>query len=152
MSESNNEKPRVFHRIGGKLQPEMKPIVLEFKRRSKKKSKPQPDDGEQEKYSEGLEDVQVLEGNMVRVAQRAARAASKGLDTYEQERQRSAKEKTDGAIEDFFNNSAKATSAYLKEASEIPVDMVEAINTESYRKRLRNNLRRASKLIRLFRI
>ena len=103
-------------------------------------------------YSEGLEDVQVLEGNMVHIAQRAAKAASKGIDTYEQERQRSAKEKTDGAIEDFFNNSAKATSAYLKEASDIPLDVVESMNTESYRKRLRKNLRRTSKLIRLFRI
>ena len=89
---------------------------------------------------------------MIRIAQRAAKAASKGLDTYEQERQRSAKEKTDGAIEDFFNNSAKATSAYLKEASDIPVDVVESLNTESYRKRMRKNLRRASKFIRLFRI
>jgi len=150
MSESKSDKPRVLRRTGGKLQSEMRPIIIEYKGR-KKKSKPRSDDS-QEKFSEGLEDVQVLEGNMVRIAQRAAKAASKGLDTYEQERQRSAKEKTDGAIEDFFNNSAKATSAYLKEASEIPVDMVEAINTESYRKRLRKNLRRSSKLIRLFRI
>jgi len=140
-----------LRRTGGKLQAEMKPIILEYKGR-KKKSKPQVEENGQAKYSEGLEDVQVLEGNMLRVAQRAAKAASKGIDTYEQERQRSAKEKTDGAIEDFFNNSAKATSAYLKEASEIPIDMVEAINTESYRKRLRKNLRRTSKLIRLFRI
>src|SRR5215204_1706723 len=151
MSESKSDKPRVLRRTGGKLQAEMKPIILEYKGR-KKKSKPQVEENGQAKYSEGLEDVQVLEGNMLRVAQRAAKAASKGIDTYEQERQRSAKEKTDGAIEDFFNNSAKATSAYLKEASEIPIDMVEAINTESYRKRLRKNLRRTSKLIRLFRI
>ena len=151
MSESKSDKPRVLRRTGGKLQAEMKPIILEYKGR-KKKSKPQAEENGQAKYSEGLEDVQVLEGNMLRVAQRAAKAASKGIDTYEQERQRSAKEKTDGAIEDFFNNSAKATSAYLKEASEIPIDMVDAINTESYRKRLRKNLRRTSKLIRLFRI
>ena len=150
MSESKNDKPRVLHRSGGKLQADMKPIVLEYKGR-KKKSETPAEDG-QEKYSDGLEDIQVLEGNMIRVAQRAAKAASKGIDTYEHERQRSAKEKTDGAIEDFFNNSAKATSAYLKEASDIPVDLVESINTESYRKRLRRNLRRSSKLIRLFRI
>lgn len=150
MSESKTDKPRVLHRTGGKLQAEMKPIILEYKGR-KKKSKPKAEEG-QAKYSEGLEDVQVLEGNMIRIAQRAAKAASKGLDTYEQERQRSAKEKTDGAIEDFFNNSAKATSAYLKEASDIPVDVVESLNTESYRKRMRKNLRRASKFIRLFRI
>ena len=152
MSESKADKPRVLRRTGGKLQSDMKPIVLEYKGRKKKSKETQPEEDGKEKYSEGLEDVQVLEGNMVRIAQRAAKAASKGLDTYEDERQRSAKEKTDGAIEDFFNNSAKATSAALKEASDIPVDVVESINTESYRKRLRKNLKRTSKLIRLFRI
>jgi len=150
MSESKSDKPRLLRRTGGKLQSEMKPIILEYKGR-KKKSRPKAEEG-QAMYSEGLEDVQVMEGNVVRIAQRAAKAASKGLDTYEQERQRSAKEKTDGVIEDFFNNSAKATSAYLKEASDIPVDIVESINTESYRKRMRKNLRRASKFIGLFRI
>lgn len=150
MSESENKKPRVLRRSHGKLQPEIKPIVLEYKER-RKKSAAETDEGK-DKYSDGLEDVQVLEGNVVRVAQRAVRALSKGVDTYERERERSAKEKTDGAIEDFFNNSAKATSAYLKEASDIPVDLMESINTESYRKRLRKSLRRSSKLIRLFRI
>ena len=145
-----SDKTRVLRRSGGKLQDEMKPIVLDYRKR-KKKTRAEEND-EPKKYSEGLEDIQVLEGDMVRVAKRAAKAASKGLDTYDQERQRSAKEKTDGAIEDFFNNSAKATSSFLKEASEIPIDVAEAMNTESYRKRLRKNLRRSSKLMRLFRI
>jgi len=151
MSETKNDKPRVLHRSGGKLQADMKPIVLEYKSR-KKKSKSASEDEEPKKYSEGLEDIQVLEGDVIRVAQRAAKAASKGIDTYEHERRKSAQEKTDGAIEDFFNNSAKATSAYLKEASEIPVDIAESLNTESYRKRLRKNLRRSSRLMRLFRM
>lgn len=150
MSESKNNKPRVFHRIGGKLQTEIKPIVLDFKER-KKKSKTALDE-DQDQYSEGLEDIQILEGDVMRVAQRSIKALSKGIDTYEHERQKSAKEKTDGAIEDFLHNSAKATSAYLKEASEIPVDLSEAIDKSSYRKRLRKYLRRSSKLIRLFRI
>ena len=150
MSESGNNKPRVLRRSGGKLQPDIQPIVLEFKGRNKK-SEPKADEV-QEKYSAGLEEVQVLEGNVLRVAQRAVKAFSKGIDTYEHERQKSAGGKTDGAIEDFFQNSAKATSVYLKEASEIPVDLVESINTESYRRVLRKGLRRTSRLIRLFRI
>lgn len=150
MSESTNEGPRVFKKIGGKLQLEIKPIVLDFKGRRKKVKTEGIED--QEQYSEGLEDIQVLEGDVMRVAQRSIKALSKGIDTYEEERKKSAKEKTDGAIEDFLNNSAKATSAYLKEASEIPVDMAEAMDKGSYRKRLRKSLRRSSKLIRLFRI
>ena len=150
MSESKSNKPRLLRRSRGKLQSDLRPIVLEYKER-KKKGMSKADD-KQDKYSEGLEDIQTLEGDVVRVGQRAVRALSKGIDTYEHERQKSAKEKTDGAIEDFFHNSAKATSAYLKEAAEIPVDLVESINKESYRKRLRKYLRRSSKLIRLFRI
>jgi hypothetical protein len=151
MSESENNKPRVFRRSNGKLQPEIKPIVLEYQERKTKKDS-QAANESKKKYSDGLEDVQVLEGDAMRVAQRAVKALSKGIDTYEQERKKSADEKTDGAIEDFFHNSAKATSAYLKEASEIPVDVVEAMNKDSYRKRLRKYMRRSSKFIRLFRI
>ena len=150
MSESKNDKPRVLRRSRGKLQSEIKPIVLEYKGQ-KKKSETKAD-ASQDKYSDGLEDIQVLEGDVMRVAQRAVRALSKGVDTYENERQKSANEKTDGAIEDFFHNSAKATSVYMKEASEIPVDMVESMNKESYRKRLRKSLQRSSRFIRLFRI
>jgi hypothetical protein len=151
MGESENTKPRVLRRAHGKLQPEIRPVVLEYSEHRKKRDA-RTDDEDKEKYSDGLEDVQVLEGNVVRVAQKAVKALSKGVDTYERERRQSAKEKADGAIEDFFNNSAKATSAYLKEASDIPVDLMESINTKSYRKRLRKNLRRTSRLIRLFRI
>jgi len=150
MSEPIPTKPRVLRRTSGKFKSELKPIVLEYKGR-KKKSKTEVDEN-QNKYSDGLEDIQILEGDMIRVVQRAAKAASKGLDTYENERQRSAKEKTDGAIEDFFNNSAKATSVYLKEASEIPVDIAESTNTGSFRKRFRRYLRRSSKIMRLFRM
>lgn len=150
MSEADNAKPRVFKRMGGKLQPEIKPIVLEFKEREKK-SKPEATDG-QAQYSEGLEDIQVLEGNVMRIAQKSVKALSKGIDIYEEERKKSAKEKKDGAIEDFLHNSAKATSAYLKEASDIPVDLAESLEKSSYRQRLRKYLRRSSKLIRLFRI
>ncbi|MEP6895489.1 MAG: hypothetical protein ABI986_07770 [Chloroflexota bacterium] len=55
MTESKNLKPRLLRRTGGKLQSDMKPIVLEHKSR-KKKSETKPEDGK-EKYSEGLEDV-----------------------------------------------------------------------------------------------
>jgi len=36
MSESENKKPRVLRRSHGKLQPEIKPMVLEYKERRKK--------------------------------------------------------------------------------------------------------------------
>lgn len=150
MAESEKKKVLVMRRSGGKLQPGLQPIVLEYKER-RKKTKAEGET-EEEKYSEGLEDVQRMEGDVMRVAQRSARALSKSLDTYDQERKRSAKEKKDGAIEDFAHNSAKAASTYMKEISEIPIDIAESLDTSSYRKRLRDSLHQTSKVIRLFRI
>ncbi len=150
MAQSEKKKVLVMRRSGGKLQPGLQPIVLEYKER-KKKTKAEGET-EEERYSEGLEDVQRMEGDVMRVAQRSARALSKSLDTYDQERKRSAKEKKDGAIEDFAHNSAKAASTYMKEISEIPMDIAESLDTSSYRKRLRDSLHQTSKVIRLFRI
>ncbi len=140
MSKAEKMKLRVLRRSRGKLHSEVQPIVLEYKERRKKKKKAVEDE-EAEKYSEGLEDAQRLEGDLLRVARRSTKALSKGMDKYEQERNRSAKEKKDGAIEDFVDNSAKAASAYMKEASEIPVDIAESLGTKSYRKPVRKNLR-----------
>src|SRR5690349_7366662 len=106
MAESEKKKVLVLRRSSGKLQPALQPIVLEYKER-KKKTRAAGENTEP-KYSDGLEDVQRTEGDVMRVAQRSARALSKSLDIYEQERKRSAKEKRDGAIEDFPHNSAKA--------------------------------------------
>jgi hypothetical protein len=151
MAESEKKKVLLLRRSQGKLQADLQPIVLEYKGRTKKKKKAADDDGK-ERYSEGLEDIQRVEGDAVRIAQRSARALSKGLDTYDQERRRSAKEKKDGAIEDFAHNSAKAVSVAMKEASEIPMDIAEALGETSYRKRLRESLRQTSRIMRLFRI
>jgi hypothetical protein len=148
MSTESN-KPRFYRRSGGQLKTgSLEPIVLEYQSR-KKKGKSEE---EGEKYSKGLEDVQQAETDLIRVARRASKAVAKGLETYDQERSRSAEEKKDGAIEDFPHNAAKAASETLKEASEIPVDMADSMSTKNYRKRLRQNLKSVSKALRLFRI
>ena len=139
MSEAKNPKVIVLRRTGAGLQAGVRPIVIDYKKRLKNKRR-------------DAEDVQRLEGNLVRVAKRSANAFSKGIDAYEQERNRSAKEKKDGAIEDFVHNSAKAASASMKEASELPVDIAEALSGRSNRRRVRKSLRRLSGTIRLFRI
>jgi hypothetical protein len=150
MSDSETTKARVLHRTSGGLKPEVKPIVLEYKR--EKEDKKDGNAKGKAKYSKGLEDIQTLESNVLRVSQKAAKAFSKGIDTYQHEREKSAEEKTDGAIEDFVHNSAKAMSASMKEASDIPVDIAESISTEAYRKQLRRTLRETSKAIGFWRI
>jgi len=150
MTDSENDKVRVIRQSGGETQPEVKPIVLKLKKR-KKKAKAGGEGGK-EKYSPGLEDVQRAEGDMVRIAQRASKALTKGIDAYEHGRPKSAKGKKNGAIEDFMDNSAKAASAYIKEVSELPVVIAESVSRTSLRKRLRRSLRRASGAIRMWRI
>jgi hypothetical protein len=151
MSETEKPKVIVLRRSRGKLKSDVQPIVVEYRERRKKTRKAVESDDE-EKYTQGLKDLQRMEGDMVHLARRSAKVVSKGLDTYDEERKRSAKEKKDGAIQDFIDNSAKAMSTSMKEASDIPMDIAEYMNTSSYRKRLRRNLRRASRVIRLFRI
>lgn len=144
------DKPRLYRRSRGELETGgPRPIVLEYHPHKKSKTRKEENG---EKYSDGLEDVQRAEADIIRVARRASKAATVGLDTYERERSRSAGEKKDGAIEDFPHNSAKAMSEALKEASEIPLDVAESMSTKDYRKRLRDNLKLASKTLRIFRI
>jgi hypothetical protein len=149
--DENSAKERIFNRTGNQPGRTLKPIVLKLKKGKSKKAEGPVDESE-EKYSKGLADIQRLEGNVRRIAQKTTKAISKSIDVYERERQQSARAKTDGAIEDFIHNSAKAGSAYLKEAADLPIELADAVNPSHYRKRLRRNLRRVSKLISLFRI
>jgi formiminotetrahydrofolate cyclodeaminase len=144
-------KPRVYRRSHGKLLAGLQPIVVEIHSR-KKKSSERLEEKHGEKYSDGLAEVQRVEGDLVRLARRATTAVAKGLDTYDRERSRSAAEKTDGAIEDFPHNSAKALSESLKEASEIPLDIADSATSVNYRRRMRRNLQRVSKALRVFRL
>ncbi len=127
---------------GGELLPKRKPIVLKYKKWKKKTKDSKP------KYTGALKDIQLLQGDAVRAAGTAARALSKSIDVYDAERKKSAKKKRDGAIQDFLQNSARATSTYLKESSDIPIDLADSLNRISSRKNLKKNLRRVSKGLR----
>jgi hypothetical protein len=141
-------RPRVFHRSGGRLEKRIQPIVLEYR------STDRDDDieADDERYSEDLEDFQRAEKDLVRAARRATRAVSKGIETYDEERRASAREKEDGAVEDFPHNYAKAISETLREGADVPLDVAEALAPKDYRKRVRRNLKRVSRTLRLFRL
>ena len=143
-------KPLVYRRSQGQLHSSLRPIVLELG--SRKKERASGEGGGGEKYSKELKEFERAEANLVRIVRRATRAFAHGIDTYDQERRRSAESKIDGAIEDFPHNSAKAISEALKEASDIPVDVVDALAPKDYRKRMRQDLRRVSKSLRVFRL
>jgi hypothetical protein len=145
MSAEDDKNMPVSVPSNGEQSPVLKPIVLDYKKWGKKGKTKVKD--RKPKFSKGLKDIQLLEGDSVHIAQTAAQALSKSINTYDQERQQSAKKKRDGAIEDFIHNSAKASSTYLKESSDMPVDLADALSRLSFRKNLRKNLRRASKRI-----
>jgi hypothetical protein len=150
MSELEQKKVRMLHRDDGELQADVRPIVLDYNKRKKKK---EVSAGEKKpKYTKGMKGLQRFEGDAVHVAQRASKAMTKGIDTYERERDHSARSKRDGAIEDFINNSAKAGSAYIKEASDIPVDIADSLSRTMPARSLRKGLRRASRMMRVWRI
>jgi hypothetical protein len=148
MSADDNQPVSVLRPSGDELQSGPKPIVLNYKKWQKKGNNKAKEG--KPKYSRGLKDIQCLECDIAHVTQTGARAFSKSIDTYIVERGRSAKKKTDGAIEDLIHNSAKAASTYLKETSDIPADIADSVSRFTFRKNLRKGLRRASKRILLW--
>lgn len=126
--------------------PVVRPIVFELKKPKKKKEKREAEGVA--RYSPALEDFQVIGGDALRASRRAANALARGLDAYDRERLRSAQEQKDGALKDFVYNAGKAASVWLKETSDIPVDLTESMRQRAYGKRLRKRLRRTAKLLR----
>jgi hypothetical protein len=146
MDKVKKNKQSTLHLYRGRLQSEVQPIVVQYKAGKKKKKTLKAQKGT------GEEDFQRIEGNLLRITKRSTNALSKGLGAYEKARNLSIKEKTESAFEEFVDDSAKAASISMKEVSEIPMDIAESLHIKPYQKRIRKNLRRASKIIRLFRI
>jgi hypothetical protein len=146
MSAEKTDNAATLRQVPSQPGPAVRPIVFEYKKPKKKKAKPTSEGTA--KYSPGLEDVQIVSGDWLRATHKAVNALAKSLDAYDRERVRSAVEKKDGAIEDFPYNAGKAVSVWMKEASDIPVEVAEAAKRRSYSKRMRKGLRRVSKLLR----
>ena len=125
-------------------------MVLEYKKPKKKKAKRGTE--VTAKYSPELKDLQVIGTDVVRATHKAANALVKVIDTYERERLRSAQEKKDGALEDFVYNAGKAASVWMKEASDIPLDLSDSLRRSEYQKRARKRLRKVSKALRQWRM
>jgi DNA topoisomerase VI subunit B len=127
----------------GSLRERGRPLVLDYKSKKKKKKK---------RYSDGLEDVQEFEAGISRAIRQAARAVAKGTDRYEKARRKSARKKKDGAIRDFVPNMGEALSESLREASDIPAEVADALNTKSTRRRVRRRIRDVSDALDVWRI
>src|SRR5688572_24156829 len=83
------------------------PIVIETKKRKKKK------------YSKGPSRAfQELEAGLTKSARKIAKAVREGLDKYSEERDESARNKRDGALRDILKNQSKALRTALPLAAE----------------------------------
>jgi DNA topoisomerase VI subunit B len=129
----------------GSLRESGRPLVLDYKSKKKKKKK-------KGRYSDGLEDVQEFEAGISRAVRQAARAVAKGTDRYEKARKKSARQKKDGAIRDFIPNMGEALSESLREASDIPAEVADALNTKSTRRRVRRRIRDVSDALDVWRL
>lgn len=110
-----------------------RPIVLEYKR-GKKKSKKQG-------YSKQFRDLQVSEGKIAKASEKLARAVAKGAAAYNDARKDSQSKKRDGAIRDFGPNLAVGLSESIREASSLPLDVADALNTKTARRMMRSQFR-----------
>lgn len=144
MSETNNsENTETIRSRLGALRDSGRPLVLEYKSKKKKKKN---------RYSGGLEDVQEFEAGISRAVRQAAQAVAKGTDRYEKARKKSARKKKDGAIRDFIPNMGEALSESLREASDIPAEVADALNTKSTRRRVRRRIRDVSDALDVWRL
>ena len=79
------------------------------------------------KYSRNRRTIQELEVGLTDSARRLSKAVKDGLDTYIDERDKSARKKRDGAIRDLLRNQSKAMRKGLTVAAEAPADFMDAV-------------------------
>ncbi|MDB6038988.1 MAG: hypothetical protein JWM99_2829 [Verrucomicrobiales bacterium] len=92
------------------------PIVVIEKKKKKRK------------YSRGpLRALQELEKGLSSSARKLADAVQKGIEEYEDARDKSSTNKKDGALRDMLRNQSKALRIALPIAAEAPSDLLDSI-------------------------
>lgn len=78
-------------------------------------------------YSKKFKTVQKSEKRMTKASRRLANAVLAGIETWEKEREKSARKKKDGAMKDRLENYAKAYGESLRRASRAGEDVVAGV-------------------------
>jgi hypothetical protein len=110
-----------------------RPVVINVRRRRRRSSG-------------GLREPEEVALGLARVSYRIADAVAKGLKTYVERHDRSAREKPNGAIRDLGLNLAEALSAVLSESTEIPREFARAVYTPTTRRVVRRSLRASARI------
>jgi hypothetical protein len=86
-----------------------------------------------------LEDI---EKRLSKAARRVTKAVNRGMSEYQDQRDKSASRRRDGALVDIYENVSRGVSRAISESSPLLVDVSKAFNTKKNRRRIRKTLRR----------
>jgi hypothetical protein len=120
----SSDKTSVYPVVGA-------PVVVVYKsKKSKKRGS--------SRASRRLEDI---EKRVSKSARRVSKAVNKGVGTYLDKRDKSARKRRDGALVDSYQNAAVGVSEALAKSTPVLTDIAKAVNTRRLRKRIRRSLR-----------
>ena len=89
--------------------------------------------------SRRLEDI---ERRVSKALRRLTKAVNRGMSEYQDQRDKSASRRRDGALVDFYDNVSRGVSRAISQSSPVIVDVSKAFNTKRNRRRIRKGLRR----------
>jgi len=90
-----------------------------FERRRKKRRK---------LYTRGTKDLQRMQRAFTKAGYRLSNAGTVAIARFDRESGRSARRKRDGAMVDFVDNLARATTDGMEEATRVPLEVAKGIN------------------------
>jgi hypothetical protein len=88
--------------------------------------------------SRRLEDI---EGRSSKSLHRVTKAVNRGVETYLEKRDASARKRRDGALVDFVENAATGVSESLAQSAPVLIDLAEMFSTRRRKKQIRKLVR-----------
>src|SRR6266446_5186121 len=95
-------------------------VVVDKKKRKKRR------------YTRGMRSMQELEMGVTRASQQIGKAVARGLTVYRRRRNKSSRNRRDGAIRDIVENVGKAMSRGLRSGSDAPYQFAKAVNSRRF--------------------
>jgi hypothetical protein len=111
------------------------PVVVNLERRKRRA-----------RSTRGLGPVEGAQRGLARASLRVARAVAAGMETYLDERDKSASRKRDGALRDLHLNVADAVGTILRESKDVPRELARGIDTRETRRAIRRSVRTAARV------
>jgi len=108
------------------------PIVIRLDNKKKNKKR---------RYTRGMRTMQEFELGFTRSTERIGKAVSRGLSVYRRRRNKSSRNRRDGAIRDGIENVSRAVGRALRTGSDAPYQFAKAINSRRFSKQIRDALR-----------